>query len=84
MYVEVYSFGTVKFGYILGCVHGSMSDQFTAFPWSEFTFFSGFRISREFTIFWRNAYFILVLMEKFNIPISFNIGFFELGKVDSD
>jgi hypothetical protein len=84
MYVEVDSFGTVKFGYILGFVHGSTRDQFAAFPLSEFTFFSGFIIFRAFPIFWRNAYLILVLVEKVNIPISFNIGFFELGKVDSD
>ena len=42
MYIEVDSFGTVKFGYILGFVHGSTSDQFSAFPLSEFTFFEWF------------------------------------------
>ena len=47
-------------------------------------FFCGFEISRAFPIFWRRAYLILVPVEKVNILISFNIGFFELGKVDSD
>ena len=47
-------------------------------------FFSDFEISRAFPIFWQSGYFILVLVEKVNILISFNIGFFELATVDSD
>ena len=47
-------------------------------------FFSDFEISRAFPIFWRCDYLISVLVEKVNILISFNIGFFELATVDSD
>ena len=47
-------------------------------------FFSDFRISRVFLTFWRIGPLILVLVKRVNIPISFNIGFFESAKVDSD
>ena len=47
-------------------------------------FFCDFETFSTFPIAWRIGYLILVLVEKVNIPISFNIGFFELAKVDSD
>ena len=63
---------------------GCTRDNFPAFLWSEFTFFSGFRISRAFQIYSWMGPLILVLVERVDIPNSFNIGFFESAPVDSD
>ena len=46
--------------------------------------FSGFRISRVFPIYSWNGPLILVLVERVDIPNSFNIGFFESARMDSD
>ena len=84
MYVEVDSFGTVKFGSYWDLYTGVRVINSPPSRGPNSLFFSGFDISRAFPIFWRIGYFILVLVERVNIPISFNIRFFESVKVDSD
>ena len=66
------------------CVSGVPGNNLPPSRGPNSLFFSGFDISRAFPIYWRRGYLIFVLVEKVNILISFNIGFFELATMDSD
>ena len=66
------------------CVYGVQRNNLPPYRGPNSPIFSGFNISRAFTIFLRCAYLILVPVLKANILISFSIGFFELGTMDCD